>query len=49
MLILAIQAVVFAIFIFLKGEMAIGLSVLAAGIAFCYLFVYFYSKKRIKS
>lgn len=47
MMILAIQAFIFALFIFIKGEMGIGLIVLAAGFAFGYLFVYFYSKKRI--
>jgi ABC-2 type transport system permease protein len=49
MIILAIQAVLFALFIFVKGEWAIGFIELVASLGFCYLFVYFYSKKRLKA
>lgn len=48
MIILTAQTVLFAIFILLKGEMATGLLELFAGIGFSYLFVYMYSKSRLK-
>ncbi|MDP4087585.1 MAG: ABC transporter permease [Bacillota bacterium] len=49
MVILTLQAILFAVFISLKGEMIISLLELFAGIGFSYLFVYMYSKSRLKS
>jgi len=49
MIILAIQAVIFALFILLKGEMVISLFALLAGLAFSYIFVYFYGKNRLRA
>jgi ABC-2 type transport system permease protein len=49
MIILAIQSIVFALFIFLKGDIRFGLFELLAGIGFSYLYVYFYSKTRLKA
>ncbi|ETI69627.1 ABC transporter permease [Neobacillus vireti] len=48
MIILLIQTAIFALFILIKGEMMIALLVLLAGAVFSYLFVYLYSKKRLK-
>jgi ABC-2 type transport system permease protein len=48
MIILTIQTILFAIFIFIKGEVMIGLFELFVGIGFSYFFVYFYSKTRLK-
>jgi ABC-2 type transport system permease protein len=47
-LILLIQTVIFALFILIKGEMVIALLALVAGALFSYLFVYLYSKNRLK-
>jgi ABC-2 type transport system permease protein len=49
MVILTLQAILFAVFISLKGEMTISLLELLAGIGFSYLFVYMYSKSRLKA
>jgi ABC-2 type transport system permease protein len=49
MVILTVQAVIFALFIFIKGEFILALLALLAGVAFNYLFIYFYSKSRLKS
>jgi ABC-2 type transport system permease protein len=49
MVILTLQAILFAVFIFLKGEITIGILVLLTGIGFSYLFVYIYSKSRLKA
>ncbi|HEY2422425.1 MAG TPA: ABC transporter permease [Neobacillus sp.] len=49
MVILTIQAAIFALFIFIKGEINIALLALLAGAGFNYIFVYFYSKNRLKS
>ncbi|WP_066068362.1 ABC transporter permease [Neobacillus soli] len=49
MMILTIQTVLFALFILIKGEMVNGLLSLLAGLVFSYLFVYFYSKNRLKA
>ncbi|MCM2533744.1 ABC transporter permease [Neobacillus pocheonensis] len=48
MVILIIQTVLFALFVFIKGEMTIAFLVLVAGIGFSYPFVFFYSKTRLK-
>jgi ABC-2 type transport system permease protein len=48
MVIMSLEAVIFALFIGIKGEIILALLELAAGILFSYLFVYFYSKKRIQ-
>jgi ABC-2 type transport system permease protein len=48
MIILTIQTILFAIFIFIKGEVMFGLLELFAGFGFSYFFVYFYSKTRLK-
>ncbi|WP_423801455.1 ABC transporter permease [Neobacillus sp. SAB-20_R2A] len=48
MVILTIENIVFALFIFLKGEISLALLELAAGLLFNFLFVYFYSKNRMK-
>jgi ABC-2 type transport system permease protein len=49
MIILTIQTVIFALLIFMKDEMMIALLALIAGIMFTYLFVYLYSKNRLKA
>ncbi|MFF2446257.1 ABC transporter permease [Neobacillus sp. NPDC058068] len=48
MVILLIQTAIFALFILIKGEMMIALLALLAGAVFSYLFVYLYSRKRLK-
>lgn len=47
--ILVIQAFVFTLIIFLKGEWTIALLVVFSGLVFNYLFVYVYSRKRLKA
>ncbi|MDQ0198116.1 ABC transporter permease [Neobacillus ginsengisoli] len=49
MVILIIQTIIFTLFIFIKGEISSAVLVLFAGIGFSYLFVYFYSKNRLKA
>ncbi|WHY78907.1 ABC transporter permease [Neobacillus sp. WH10] len=49
MIILTIQAVIFALFIMIKGEIFISLLALLAGLGFSYIFVYFYGKNRLKA
>ncbi len=49
MVILSIQAIVFALLILLKGEVGAGLLGLLAGLLFNWLFVYVYSKNRVKA
>ncbi|MED1470269.1 ABC transporter permease [Bacillus salipaludis] len=49
MVILVLQAFLFALFILLKGEIVIAMLELAAGLVFSYLFVYLYSRKRVKA
>ncbi|MBT2697050.1 ABC transporter permease [Bacillus sp. ISL-40] len=49
MTILAIQAVIFSLFILFKGDLFISLLSLGAGLVFSYVFVYFYASKRLKS
>jgi ABC-2 type transport system permease protein len=49
MLILTIQSFIFALFIMIKGEWLISLLALFAGLAFSYVFVYFYAKNRLKA
>ncbi|EKN70256.1 ABC transporter, permease protein EscB [Neobacillus bataviensis LMG 21833] len=49
MIILTIQAVIFALFILVKGEIFISLLTLLAGLVFSYIFVYFYGKNRLKA
>ncbi|MFK9094709.1 ABC transporter permease [Bacillus salipaludis] len=49
MTILTIQAVVFTLFILIKGEFLISMLALLAGLAFSYIFVYFYGKNRLKA
>jgi ABC-2 type transport system permease protein len=49
MTILACQAVIFALFILIKGDMFISLLSFLAGIVFSYVFVYFYAKNRLKA
>ncbi|WP_413302231.1 ABC transporter permease [Bacillus sp. 1P10SD] len=49
MIILSTEAVIFALFIALKGEILNSLFALISGFVFNYLFVYIYSKKRIKA
>jgi len=49
MIILSTEAVIFALFIALKGEIMNSLFALILGFVFNYLFVYIYSKKRIKA
>ncbi|MEH7354792.1 ABC transporter permease [Neobacillus drentensis] len=49
MIILTIQAVIFALFIMIKGEIFISLLALFAGLGFSYIFVYFYGKNRLKA
>ncbi len=48
-LILTIQSFIFALFIMIKGEWLISLLTLFAGLAFSYVFVYFYAKNRLKA
>jgi ABC-2 type transport system permease protein len=48
MVILLVQTAIFALFILIKGEILIALLVLLAGAVFSFLFVYLYSKKRLK-
>ncbi|MBT2729045.1 ABC transporter permease [Bacillus sp. ISL-75] len=47
--ILAIQAVIFSLFILFKGDLFISLLSLGAELVFSYVFVYFYASKRLKS
>jgi ABC-2 type transport system permease protein len=49
LVILMVQAVIFALFILAKGEALLALIGLLTGMVFNYIFIYFYSKKRIKS
>lgn len=49
MVVLTIQAIVFALIIFIKGDFVVSLLELLAGVGFNYLFVYIYSKKRLKA
>ncbi|MCL6572816.1 MAG: ABC transporter permease, partial [Bacillus sp. (in: Bacteria)] len=49
MIILTIQTLIFALFIFMKGEMLIAFLALVVGLMFTYLFVYLYSKNRLKA
>ncbi|MBO0961341.1 ABC transporter permease [Neobacillus sp. MM2021_6] len=49
MAILTVQAIIFALFILVKGEIMISLLALLAGLAFSYLFIYFYGKNRLKA
>jgi len=48
MIILVVQSSIFALLILIKGEWFYSLLVLGAGLVFSYLFVYFYSKGRLK-
>ncbi|NHC41412.1 ABC transporter permease [Bacillus sp. MM2020_1] len=48
MTILAIQTVIFSLFIVVKGDLFISLLSIIAGIVFSYVFVYFYAKNRLK-
>ncbi|PLS02995.1 ABC transporter permease [Neobacillus cucumis] len=48
LIILVFQALIFALSILLKGEWLYSLLVLGLGLVFSYLFVYFYSKSRLK-
>jgi ABC-2 type transport system permease protein len=48
MTILVIQAVIFALFILVKGDLFISLLTLLAGLMFSFIFVYFYAKNRLK-
>lgn len=48
MIILVVQSCIFALLILIKGEWFYSLLVLGAGLLFSYLFVYFYSKGRLK-
>jgi len=47
-IILVVQSCIFALLILIKGEWFYSLLVLGAGLVFSYLFVYFYSKGRLK-
>ncbi|MBT2735189.1 ABC transporter permease [Bacillus sp. ISL-7] len=49
MTILAIQAVIFSLFILFKGDLFISLLSVGAELVFSYVFVYFYASKRLKS
>ncbi|WML38662.1 ABC transporter permease [Neobacillus sp. OS1-2] len=49
MVILTVQAIIFALFILVKGEIMISLLALLAGLAFNYLFIFFYGKNRLKA
>jgi len=48
MVVLCTQSVIFAILISIKGEFLSALTEFIAGMVFNYLFIYFYSKKRLK-
>ncbi|MEH7417769.1 ABC transporter permease [Neobacillus drentensis] len=48
MLVLVVQSFIFSLFILLKAEWFYSLLVLGAGLVFSYIFVYFYSKSRLK-
>lgn len=48
MLIMSLEAVIFAVFIGIKGEIVLALLGLVSGLLFSYVFVYLYSKKRIR-
>ncbi|PGV51934.1 ABC transporter permease [Bacillus sp. AFS037270] len=48
MIILVVQSCIFALLILIKGEWFYSLLILGAGLLFSYLFVYFYSKGRLK-
>lgn len=49
MMVLATEAVIFALFIAMKGEILNSVLALFTGLVFNYLFVYMYSKKRIQA
>jgi ABC-2 type transport system permease protein len=49
MVILTVQTVLFALFILLKSEPVLALLGFLAGMVFNYIFIYFYSKNRLKS
>ncbi|MDR7001312.1 ABC transporter permease [Neobacillus niacini] len=49
LVVLALQAALFSLFILLKGDTMIALLELPAGLAFSYMFVYVYSRKRLKA
>lgn len=49
MVVLTIQAVIFALFIFIKGEITTALLALLAGIGFNYIFIFLYSKNRLRA
>lgn len=49
MVIMSIETIIFATVIGIKGEVVLALFELLAGLLFSYVFVYFYSKKRIKA
>ncbi|MGG1677320.1 ABC transporter permease [Neobacillus sp. NRS-1170] len=48
MIIMIVQAVIFAMFILIKGELVIAFLALLGGLLFTFLFVKFYSKNRVK-
>ncbi|MDN3015153.1 ABC transporter permease [Paenibacillus sp. BSR1-1] len=47
-IIMIVQAVIFALFILIKGELVIALLALLGGLLFTFMFINFYSKNRIK-
>ncbi|OIK12365.1 ABC transporter permease [Bacillus sp. MUM 116] len=49
MVILVLQVILFALFILIKGDIIIAMLEFAAGLAFSYIFVYVYSRKRLKA
>lgn len=49
MAIMSLEAVIFGVFIGMKGEFVLALLGLVSGIMFSYVFVYLYSKKRIQA
>lgn len=49
MIILSVEAILFALLILLKGEATAALLSFTAGLLFNYLFVYYYSKNRLKT
>jgi ABC-2 type transport system permease protein len=49
MVIMVIQSVLFTLIVVIKGEWTTSLYVLISGVLFSYLFVYMYSKNRLKS
>ncbi|MCM3767371.1 ABC transporter permease [Neobacillus niacini] len=49
MVIMSIETIIFATVIGIKGEVVLALFELLAGLLFSYVFVYFYSKKRIQA